>query len=45
MTAVSFSELLPRAMSYDETGNWTYYGIFTGIAFMAVSLVLLALLE
>jgi zinc transporter ZupT len=43
MTSVSFNELLPRALSYDRTGRVTYYGVMTGMLFMAVSLVLLAL--
>lgn len=43
MTAVSFNELLPRALSYDKTGRATYYGVMSGMAFMAASLVLLSL--
>jgi zinc transporter ZupT len=43
MSTVSFSELLPRALSYDKTGRATYYGVMSGMAFMAASLVLLSL--
>jgi zinc transporter ZupT len=45
MTAVSFNELLPRALSYDKGGRVVYLGVMIGMAFMAVSLVLLALWE
>lgn len=45
MSAVSFNELLPRALSYDKTGRATYYGVMSGMAFMAASLVLLSLWE
>jgi zinc transporter ZupT len=43
MTAVSFNELLPRALSYDKEGRIVYRGVICGMAFMAASLVLLAL--
>jgi zinc transporter ZupT len=45
MTAVSFHELLPRALSYDKGGRVVYRGVIAGMAFMSMSLVLLALWE
>lgn len=45
MTGIAIQELLPRALACDPTNRYTTVGVFSGMAIMAFSLVLLSLWE